>query len=174
MLTTMSSSNNTDPWTHLSQDAVLRRLESIGLILCRVDSVIICICCKYALQPYGQTVSKHLWEKHSIPAKDRAGLNDYVRTLGFQDPNTIPTSRDGSPPHPHLIIHSGATCLQCDYRTTSTNLLQRYLAKDHGQKKGQTDTDGRGIRAEVNLQSWSQNGQRKSWIVTSYQENKAP
>jgi hypothetical protein len=89
MFTTSSLPNNTELWTHLSQEEVIRRLESIGLVLCRVDSVLVCINCKYALQPSGHTVSRHLWERHSIPTKDRAGLNAYVRSLGFPNPDTV-------------------------------------------------------------------------------------
>jgi hypothetical protein len=41
-------------------------------------------------------VSKHLWERHSLPAKDRAGLNAFVRGLDLPDPNTIASKQDGS------------------------------------------------------------------------------
>jgi hypothetical protein len=49
----------------------------------RNDSVLTCIHRNYALQPSGRTVSDYLWEKHSLPTKDRAGLDAYVRSLGF-------------------------------------------------------------------------------------------
>jgi hypothetical protein len=117
------------------------------------------------LKPFGQTVSKHLWEKHSVPAKDRSGLNALVLELKLPDPNTLPTSQDWSPAHPHLALQAGVVCLQCNYRTTSKDLLQRHLSKEHGQRSSEENL-GRGkIWKEVSLQSWSQNGKRKFWIV---------
>jgi hypothetical protein len=140
-------------------------LSGIGLVLCKSDQVLICSPCQYALQPSGQTVSKHLWERHSLPAKDRAGLNAFVRGLDLPDPNTIASKQDGSEAHPHLGVQSGVVCLQCRYRTTSMNLLQRHLVKEHGQRKTYKGNDRGKDWVDVNLQSWSQNGKRKLWIV---------
>lgn len=55
-------------WTQLPSDEIRLRLDSVGLVLPESDRILICKHCKYALQPSGQTVSKHLWEKHSLPA----------------------------------------------------------------------------------------------------------
>lgn len=85
----MSKSNVSDAWNDLSPDEICRRLSDLGLILCEADGVLVCIHCKYSPQPSGQTVSKNLWEKHSLPAKDRAGLNSFVRGLELQDSNVL-------------------------------------------------------------------------------------
>lgn len=161
----MSSSNVVNAWIDLSPDEVRQRLTALGLILCEADGVMICVHCKYALQPSGQTVSKHLWEKHSLPAKDRAGLNAFVSGLKLQDPNVVPPCPDGSMPHPHLVVQRGVTCLQYRYRTTSSNLLQRHMAKEHGQRKCRNETDKDTLWSEAALQSWSQNGKRDFWII---------
>jgi hypothetical protein len=126
---------------------------------------------QYAPQPSGQTVSKRLWEKHSVPAKDRAGLNAFVGSLELQNPNSVSSCPDGSPAHPHLTVQRGVTCLQCRYRTTSTNLLQRHMMKEHGQRKCRDESDKGTLWAETDLQSWSQNGKREFWIVRSRQED---
>jgi hypothetical protein len=123
----MPRPERTDVWIHLPNEEVNRRLSSIGLALCESDRVLVCTRCKYALQPSGQTVSKHLWEKHHVPTKERAGLNLFVRNLNLPDPNSVPKRLDGDPAHPHLLAQSGYTCLQCDYRTTSDTLARRYL-----------------------------------------------
>lgn len=83
----MSESNVPDAYNDLSPDEIARRLSGLGLVLCEADGVLICVHCKYSLQLSGQTVSKHLWEKHSVPAKDRAGLNGFVRGLELRDPD---------------------------------------------------------------------------------------
>jgi hypothetical protein len=108
---TMSQFKASDDWGALSPEQMHQRLSQLGLILCENDKIVICKHCKYALQPSGQTVSKHLWEKHSVPAKDRAGLNAFVGSLKLQDPNSVSSCPDGSPTHPHLIVQRGVTCL---------------------------------------------------------------
>jgi hypothetical protein len=133
--------------------------------------VLVCVHCKHSLQPSGQTVSKHLWEKHSLPAKDRAGLNAFVRSLELQDPNALPPCPDGSPAHPHLAVQCGMTCLQCRYRTTSPTLLQRHMAIEHGQRKYPGGSDKGILWAEATLQSWSQQGKRDFWIVKTTRED---
>jgi hypothetical protein len=122
----------TDVWTHLPDEEVCRRLSSTGLALYESDRVLLCTRYKYALQPSGQTVSKHLWEKHFLPAKERAGLNLFVSNLNLPDPNLVPKRLDGDPAHPHLLAQNGFTCLQCDCRTTSESLVRRHLSQKHG------------------------------------------
>jgi len=117
----MSSSKTVNAWLDLSPAEVHQRLAHLGLVLCEDDRLVVCNHCKYAPQPSGQTVSKHLWEVHCLPAKDRTGLNAFVRGLKLQDPNTVPPRPDDSPPHPQLIVQDGFTCLQCHYRTTSSD-----------------------------------------------------
>lgn len=118
-------------WSDLSKREVNCRLRDIGLVLSEPKEVLICTRCKYALQSSGQTVSKHLWEKHCMPAKERSGLNAFVQNLDLPDPNSVPKHPDGDPAHPHLLAQSGFTCLQCEYRTTSQNLLKRHLSQEH-------------------------------------------
>jgi hypothetical protein len=84
------------PRPHLLQDEDYQSLLGLGLVLSRSDDALICSHCMYALKPFGQTVSKHLWEKHSVPAKERSGLNALVLKLKLPDPNTLPTSQDWS------------------------------------------------------------------------------
>jgi len=160
-----------DVWNDLSSNELAGRLSDLGLVLCQADGVLVCVHCKYSLQPSGQTVSKHLWEKHSLPAKDRAGLNAFVRGLELHDPNALPPCPDGSPVHPHLAVQCGVTCLQCRYRTTSPTLLKRHMAKEHGQRKCRDGSDKDTLWAEVSLQSWSQQGKRDFWIVKTIRED---
>lgn len=157
----------TNVWTQLSKEEVCQRLTSIDLALYESDRVLVCTRCKYALQPTGQTVSKHLWEKHFLPAKERAGLNQFVRNLDLPDPNTLPKRPDGDPIHPHLLAQSGFACLQCDYRTTSETLLRRHLSQEHGHRTPDSSTTKDRCWSKATLQSWTQNGKRGFWIVAS-------
>jgi hypothetical protein len=153
--------------SRLPQDKICQRLSGLSLVLSREDEALICSRCMYALQPFGQTVSKHLWEKHSIPAKDSSGLNALVIELKLPDPNTLPRHQDWSQAHPHLAVQSGAVCLQCNYRSTSADLLQRHLSKEHGQRRADMDIQRGNVWREVGLQIWSQDGKREFWIVES-------
>jgi hypothetical protein len=89
----------------------------------------------------------------------------------LQDPNLVSSCPDGSPAHPHLIVQRGVTCLQCRYRTASTNLLQRHMTKEHGQRRCRDESDKDTLWVETDLQSWSQNGKREFWIVRTGQED---
>jgi hypothetical protein len=152
-------------WSDLSTREVNRRLRDIGLVVCKSEEVLICTRCKYALQPSGQTVSKHLWEKHCIPAKERAGLYAFVQSLDLPDPNSVTKHSDGDPAHPHLLAQSGFACLRCEYRTTSQNLVKRHLSQEHGLQVSSASTDNDRYWSEVTLQSWTPNGKREFWIV---------
>lgn len=169
----MADSELPTVWDDLSKDEVDRRFESIGLVLCRPDQVLICISCKYALQPSGQTVSKHLWEKHSTSARDRVGLKGFVCRLALPDPNTIAKRSDYSPAHPYLLVQSGFACSQCEYHTTSQILLKRHLSQMHRQKIFHPDANDSQCWSEVKLQSWTQNGKRQFWTVHSQEEEDA-
>ena len=112
-------------------------------------------------------MSKHLWEKHQIPTEAREGLNPFVKSLRLPNPNKLELRRDGSAPHPHLAIKSGAACKQCDYRSTSLDLMRRHMSKTHGRKSNRKNWLGDEIRENLQLQSWTQKGSRGYWIVGS-------
>jgi hypothetical protein len=88
-------------WKSLPLEQAERSLEALGLQSNQPEQALICTRCKYALKPSGETVSKHLWEKHQIPPEERHGLSAYVKDLhltdptnsllGRTDPNHIPT-----------------------------------------------------------------------------------
>lgn len=165
---------STTVWTQLPNDEIRLRLDSIGLVLSESDRILICKHCKYALQPSGQTVSKHLWEKHSLPARDRAGLNAYIRSLALQDPNTVPRRPDGSSAHSNLLVHDGFACSQCVYRTTSENLLRRHLSQQHGAHAPRTSEIDPQFWSKVRLQSWTQNGKREFWVIATFDDEEIP
>lgn len=74
---------------------------------------------------------------------DRAGLNAFVRGLELRDPNVLTSSPDESPAHSHLAIQRGVTCLQHRGRTIGSNLLQRRMGKEHGQRARATKASRR-------------------------------
>lgn len=170
----MPQPESADVWSQLPRDESRRRLDSIGLVLSESDRILICKHCRYALQPSGQTVSKHLWEKHLLPARDRAGLNAFIRSLALQDPNTVPKRPDGSAAHSHLSVHDGFACSQCDYRTTSENLLKRHLSQAHNRHSPRTSEIHAQSWSKVRLQSWTQNGKREFWVIATLDEEETP
>jgi hypothetical protein len=140
-------------------------LASLGLCLNKPESVIICTRCKYALQPSADTISKHLAVKHQTSATARRGLTAFVRSLVLQDPNKLALRTDGCLPHPDLLILQGVACKLCLFRSTSRDLMQRHMSKEHEQRTGQKDCLGDNVRDNLSLQSWTQSGPRSYWIV---------
>jgi hypothetical protein len=108
-----------------------------------------------------------------VPAKERAGLNLFVRNLNLPDPNSVPKRLDGDPAHPHLLVQSGYTCLQREYRTTSDTLARRHLSQEHSQQFPRLSTADNRCWSEVTLQSWTQNGKREFWIVATSEDDEA-
>jgi hypothetical protein len=56
--------NHPRDWNRLAADDLGSLLDGIGLYLNQPKLAIICKECKYALQPSGDGISKHLGEKH--------------------------------------------------------------------------------------------------------------
>lgn len=86
-------------------------------------------------------------------------------SLGFPDPNTLPLREDGCSPHPQLARRRGLACRGCKERTTSRDLMQRHLTKEHRCKPNRRTPLSDSIYNSVTLQSWTRNGSRESWIV---------
>lgn len=126
-------------WKSLPPEVLDGRLAALGLHLNRPDFAVLCVSCGYALEPSGDVMSKHLWEKHHVPAECRAGLNTFVRSLGLRDPNNLAIRRDGCTPHPYLSVQPGAACGLCPFKTTSLELLKHHMSMEHRHKSdGQT------------------------------------
>ncbi|KAK2005545.1 hypothetical protein LZ32DRAFT_597022, partial [Colletotrichum eremochloae] len=143
------------------------RLDALGLCLNTPELALICRPCGYALKPFGERVSRHLAEKHDVPKSERRGLSGLVKSIRLPDLNDIPLRLDGLPPHLALTTIIGYACRYCDYRTASTDLISRYVARTHGFKDA-WKADGwqrDHIRSGLSLQSWSQNGPRGYWIA---------
>jgi len=134
-----------------------RRLESLGLILNSPEPAIICRSCRFTLVPSGDSVSRHLAEKHNVSKAARRGLSHCINALNLPHPEKLPLRQNGSPPHPHLHFQRGAVCSVCDYKTTSFDLIRRHSVKSHGRR--QSDA------CECYLQGWLKNGARGLWIV---------
>lgn len=100
-----------------------RTLAVFGLHWDKDAGAIICISCKYALQTKGERVSRHLGERHDVPAKARKGLSAFMKHLSLTDPNQLDRRHDLCTPHPYLAVQNGAACKRCHYRSTSVELV---------------------------------------------------
>jgi hypothetical protein len=158
-----SSTPTVRNWKSLSGQELYQRLTSLGLVLDTEEKVIICTKCRYALKP-SDAVSKHLGDRHDTSAKARHGLSAFVKQLQLPDPSRLEPRPDGCAPHPNLATKSGVACGQCNYRSTSLDLVQRHIAKTHGEKGGRKTWLRDHIRNDLLLQSWTQNGSAY-WIV---------
>lgn len=141
------------------------QLAAIGLHWDQNAAVIICTNCKYALQPRGERVSRHLGERHGVPVQARAGLTAFLAELALPDPNHIDLLPDWTAPHPHLAVQTGASCKRCYFRSTSLELVKRHVSKSHRRTGRLKDWSREYIHCGAKLQSWTQNGPRTYWIV---------
>jgi len=109
-------------WSFMSENDVVRKLEKLGLILNHPEPALICSRCKYALQSRGVRVSRHLAEKHNVPASDRTELVTYIDSLRLPNPNLLNGRNDGSEPRPYLLISRGAACNHCSFTPKTSSL----------------------------------------------------
>jgi hypothetical protein len=164
----MSSNNakaTSSKWTSFTTEQLNAKLGSLGLFINKPEHVVICIRCCYALQPSGASVSKHVGDKHSIPAAARKGLKAFIASLHFEDPNKIALRQRGCAPHPYLLVKTGFACKHCDLCTTSRELVQRHLSQQHDLRNSHGQQIENSTCQNVGLQSWSQNGRRGYWVV---------
>ena len=126
--------NHDQDWSSLGPVEIGQRLASLGLYLNRPEPTLICQLCKYSLQPSGEGVSKHLGNKHNVALSLRKGLNAFVESLKFPDPNTLDLRDEGSVPHPHLAIQRGIACGRCSFRTTNSDIMRRHIRDQHPRK----------------------------------------
>ncbi|KAH8749809.1 hypothetical protein BGZ57DRAFT_1019545 [Hyaloscypha finlandica] len=140
------------------------RLAQAHLIFDPSGPVLICQKCQYALAPSGTQVTSHLRIKHQTPLHLRGGLTKYVQSLGLPDPATISLRGDGAPAHLHLQVYKGHACRQCDYRTTSLDLITRHVGHKHSKTSSTFDT----LYDNVSLQAWTQGASRKYWTVRQH------
>ena len=82
----------------MNEEDLSCKLHRLGLILNRPEPALICWQCKYALQPNGTRVSKHLAEKHAVPASKRKELVSYIDSLRLPNANLLSGRRNGSEP----------------------------------------------------------------------------
>jgi hypothetical protein len=65
-------------WSLMNEEDFTHKLHKLGLISNWPEPALICRHCRHALQPSGTRVSKHLAEKHAIPASERKQLVTYI------------------------------------------------------------------------------------------------
>jgi hypothetical protein len=118
-------------WSLMNEKDLAHKLHKLGLILNRPEPALICRQCKYALQPSGIRVSKHLAEKHTVPASYRKELVSYVDSLDLPNPNLLGGRRNGSEPHPHLLVSRRAACKFCTFHSKSSRLVQQHITRNH-------------------------------------------
>ncbi|KAM0722086.1 hypothetical protein Q7P37_003012 [Cladosporium fusiforme] len=147
-------------WSMMNQNDLTQKLHRLGLILNEPEPALICQQCKYALQPSGIRVSKHLAEKHAIPASERKELVSYINSLHLPNPNLLDGRRNGSKPHPYLLVSRGAACKYCSFHSKSSRLVQQHWKPNHSPHWVRD-----GVSLHVSMQSWTQNGNRTYWAV---------
>lgn len=158
-------------WSPLSREQQIERLASLGLHLNQPEPVIICCTCQYAIQGSGDRISRHVGEKHGIPAEARRGLTAFLRSLALVDPNRLGLREDGSLPHPYLRIMDGFGCKLCGFRSQSSDTVSRHLSKEHDAPRN-ADSDvatPSHMKKSLKLQSWTQAGKRDYWTVSNYE-----
>ncbi|WKT40266.1 Protein of unknown function DUF3505 [Fusarium oxysporum f. sp. vasinfectum] len=92
------------------------------LLICTQES------CKFALFNAPSQVVAHLRDKHHIPTEARKGLYRLLKSLSptLLDPHRTPLPADSSARHDKLQVYEGFVCLNCPFRTISTQLTRRH------------------------------------------------
>lgn len=121
-------------WKSLSGQELHQRLTSLALVLDTEEKVVFCAKCQYTLKP-SDAVSKHLEDRHDTSTKARHGLSAFVKQLQLPDPSRLEPRPDGCASHLNLATKSGVACGQCNYRSTSLDLVQRHLGSSRSHVK---------------------------------------
>jgi hypothetical protein len=152
-------------WSPINEEDLTHKLHKLGLILNRPEPALICRQCKYALQPSGARVSKHLAENQAIPAFERKELASYIDSLRLPNPNLLNGRRNGSEPNQHLLISRGAACKHCSFHSKCSRLVQQHITREHWEPNQSPHWVRNGVSLHMSGQSWIQNGTRAYWAV---------
>jgi hypothetical protein len=144
---------------------VRERLKQLDLHLNEPEPVIICRTCQFALSGSVKSVVDHVVDKHKYSKDLAKDLGQLLRPYTILGPKELRLPTDHTPPHPHLAKHLGMICKHCGHKTTSAEILARYLPKEHGMKrKTSTWLREHGVNG-VMLQSWDRNGAYGYWTI---------
>ncbi|KAM0362978.1 hypothetical protein ACHAO7_010765 [Fusarium culmorum] len=138
------------------------------LLICTRES------CKFALSNAPSQVVAHLRDKHHVPTEARKGLHRLLKSLSptLLDPHRAPLPADGSARHDKLPVYEGFVCLNCPFRTISTQLARRHQSNPPEDcSSGISHT--RAVRRRdldqqfecVYLQTWTTGSTRRYWII---------
>lgn len=89
----------------------------------------------------------------------------YVDSLHLPNRNSLDGRRNGSKPHPHLLVSRGAACKYCSFHFKSSRLVQQHITREHWKPDHSPHWVRDGVSLHVSLQSWTQNGNRTYWAV---------
>ena len=147
-------------WSLMIQNNTAMKLKKLGLTLNHPGPALIFSRCKYALQPSGVRVLRHLAARHNVPLSDRTGLVTYIDSLRLPNPNLLNGRNGGSKLRPYLLISRGAACNHCSFLSQSFKLVQRQLKHNHSNSDRNPHWLRDSVRNHANLQSWTQIGSR--------------
>lgn len=93
------------------------------------SKVVICIRCRYAIQP--NAISRHLKDLHRIYRSSRRPFMKYVSTLSLDEPQVV-NAKIHMFPVPILPIEDGLACNSCKYMCISTKRMKNHWSTVHG------------------------------------------
>ncbi|KAI9149013.1 Orsellinic acid/F9775 biosynthesis cluster protein D [Paramyrothecium foliicola] len=97
--------------------------------------VVVCIRCKYAIQPAG--IARHLKDIHHILRAARHPYTAYAETLVLKDPDkVVPPQSPNRFPVPDLPVEQGWRCAApgCDYKCVSVKRMETHWPATHDRK----------------------------------------
>ena len=110
------------PISQTAPAAYLRALPSYGVVLCTEHRTCYTV----------KNVRRHLSEKHAVKTKLWKDIETWLRTQDIV--NAVSNPPDHSPFIAGLTHENGYVCNtgDCTYRTTSEEIIQRHVSKEHG------------------------------------------
>ena len=101
------------------------------LIYLPTEEILICLPCKYGLQPKG--IEGHLRRTHiAIPLSIRNTLVTYSKTIALRDPSTITQPTDIVPGFDCLELIKGLRCLKCGELSATIESIKKHCNRMHG------------------------------------------
>lgn len=140
----------------------------LPLYLDRGEHVAICTICRYAISTEGSQGSIHLRKKHSIPLRQRQGLDQYLHQHDFKSGSLARPRPNGSPRHPALTTLPGFPCRQCPFLSASLDIMGRHVMKMHVLERPSPRPNIELLYATVSLQTWTRSTATQSyWVIFS-------
>lgn len=145
-------------------------LRSVQLEIAQDAELLLCAHqdCGFTLSPNPAQVTRHLYERHSVPQEKRRQVTKLLKAgLQLRDPGSAQPRKDGVPRDPRLPSLDGFLCEGCGFWSMSKEAITRHVGREHSSTETRIRRAGPNPYTPVHLQSWVRNPRgSRYWTVT--------